>query len=916
MLIKKLFVLFTILFFLVPSNLVFSFDGAEVLVGVALNYYNQGYYQEALHEFNKVLLMEPDNEQALHYIQEIHGKGQSSRQERISKALDEFDQESQMQKAQAKDTIVNREQAKEYLKNKYQRPLENKTIQKKPEVVVEQKRTVTVSINGDFQAAAGVRKPSDFIWKEANGDLNERNWRIVFGESEYNTYDPAVFDRLRVNVDANKELNDGLQNVSAHLNLTVDPWSFTGKSEKFTLAGVGGDRADFELKYWANTGKTINEIVPTLTNGDAMALPEIKVINGMTTPTRVNTTFTNIFNIPAEKISTNFMPVRELWFDYKDDPYSVRFFPIAYQDQALTSDDPLMLSNRHTWWEESPWLSEWKPGNLNTGAHPNDFSKGIWDDSLAFFTRDSDGLRLTALRGLAFQYNGVDLNLKSTIASPKDLWLDYGEFSTYASATRLKYDLLSNLGVGLTNITHFGYTGGDLDGINYAFSADSKYEPILGTRVSAQIATSQATFDETVEDFTSKKSGNAYLVSMENRFPQEDIYEQDFNAIRKKDTETGFLKSRLRFVRMDTNFVSSLASFRQTRDDEFWSRHVSFRKHPLFLYTGLNKPMSWEDIKPFAIGDGIDAGRDVIGWRLEGSTKFFSRDFDGLFDVRNVNNQEGGFVENVARIEGTYEVTDKLTTKFLGLRQQMPDTVAGLDPFIFDPTTGKPLVNTAITGGQDPSLGTVSFGFNYDLTKEFSFNAVWEHTNDSTAATDNYPRGLFNSSSFTTSIENGKIYREPIPFLYSQTGFDLPPYSYFDIYKFGFSFAPFRQIEFYLDFAYNDNKKAGQIDDNMNHYGLEIAYTPTDKWSFLFKYAYSHWIDMLTLNATGAEVYHWHNNFFLESKYHLNQSSEFIFDYGVGGITPLGTSIYDPFGGALAVLDTQQIFRLYYKKRF
>ena len=102
----------------------------------------------------------------------------------------------------------------------------------------------------------------------------------------------------------------------------------------------------------------------------------------------------------------------------------------------------------------------------------------------------------------------------------------------------------------------------------------------------------------------------------------------------------------------------------------------------------------------------------------------------------------------------------------------------------------------------------------------------------------------------------------------------------------------------------------------MNHFGFEIAYTPTPKWSFDFKYTYSRWIDMLTLNASGLEIYDWHNNFFLESRYHFGKDTEFILEYGVGGTTPLGTVSYDPFGGAEAVLDTQHIVRAYYKKSF
>ena len=116
--------------------------------------------------------------------------------------------------------------------------------------------------------------------------------------------------------------------------------------------------------------------------------------------------------------------------------------------------------------------------------------------------------------------------------------------------------------------------------------------------------------------------------------------------------------------------------------------------------------------------------------------------------------------------------------------------------------------------------------------------------------------------------------------------------------------------------AYNQFKQAGQVDDNMNHYGLEVAYEPNDRVSLLFKYTVSRWLDLVEQNLSGIQEYGWHNNFFFETRYHVDASSEFIFDFGVGGITPLGSASYDPFGGALAVLDTQHIVRAYYKKSF
>ncbi len=920
--IKKVVSFLIVANLLIPTNIVLAVSSSDVMIGSGLNYYKEGYYQEALHEFNKVLLIEPSNEEARRYIETIKAEQVAKRIEEVTDALDSYQEDMTKSLSESRELIVNRELDDKTASKKYRKKI---VPQKKNPVLLKEKAKEKegkektgdyIDLSGEVRASLGVRSPSEVVWKEANGDLNEKNYRILFGESKHNTFDPAIFDRFRLNIDT-KNLDElGIYNINAHANITVDPWSFTGKSDTFTLTGAGGDAVELELKYWSNTGHTINEIVLTSINGDAMALPEIKVIDGVSSPAVVGSTFGNTFTIPATKIKREFLPLREFWVDFKDETHRLRVFPIAYQDQALSTDDPLKISNRHTWWEESPWLADWRPGNLNTGAFPNDFRKGIWDDSLAFFTRDSDGLRLTALRGASFAYDGIDSKLYSTIASPKNLWADYGDFHTYATATRYTRDIFYNTGIGFTHAGHLGYDSSELDGLNNTFSMDVKNAPSIGTKISAQVAGSESSFDRSNENYASRKRGYAYLFSLVNRFPADDLYEQDYFSIGKLPGEDSFLKSRLQVARMDAGFESSLSSYRQTRDDEFWSRHISFRKHPLYLYTGLTAPMSWYDIQPFAIGDGIDSGRNVISWRLEGATKILDRDLTGLFDVRNVHNTGGTFLENVSRIELGLKATDKLTTRILGIYHAMQDTIAGFDPFIFDAATGKPLINTAIAGGQDPSLHTVSIGFDYEVNDKFSYNFVYEHTNDSTVATDNYPRGLFNSASQTTYTENGKVYREPIPFLYSQQYFDLPPYDDFDIFKFGFSFRPTEELEIYLDFAFNENKKSGQIDDNMNHYGVEVAYAPNNKLSFLFKYTIARWIDMLQLNASGLEIYNWHNNFFIESRYHINESSDFIFDYGVGGITPLGTTTYDPFGGALSVLDTQHIVRVYYKKTF
>ena len=100
----------------------------------------------------------------------------------------------------------------------------------------------TFKISGDVRAAMGIDAGGNAIFTRANADLNERNWRILSSSglnNNINTYDPAIYSRLKVVMDAS--VASGV--VSVHLNLTADPWSFTGKTKAQLVAGEGGDKA-------------------------------------------------------------------------------------------------------------------------------------------------------------------------------------------------------------------------------------------------------------------------------------------------------------------------------------------------------------------------------------------------------------------------------------------------------------------------------------------------------------------------------------------------------------------------------------------------------------------------------------------------------------------------------------------------
>jgi len=351
---------------------------AEYLYDYGIAFYNMGRYDEALTEFYKVLLLEPNNEKAKFYINAIFANKLAPAPARAVSNIEEDDlvvRESRIKDALNTELISAPPVSGESVPVESAPAVQPETL---PPVLKTEsgKKEPDVTISGKLQLGVGVTSSGEVEWNRANFDWNEKNWRILSYDgfnNGINTYDTRIFDRLELILDSRKKE----EGWSFHLNLTVDPWSFTGRTNKVTIPGVGGDAAEVELKYWANSGYTVNTSINTLFNGDAFSIPELKVKDGKTVPTTITSTWTNRFTIPEMKIEYTFQPVRELWFDYVNGENTrFRAFPLAYQDQALTSDDPLQLSNHHIWWEASPWISRWQPGNLNSGASPVDFTKG------------------------------------------------------------------------------------------------------------------------------------------------------------------------------------------------------------------------------------------------------------------------------------------------------------------------------------------------------------------------------------------------------------------------------------------------------------------------------------------------------------------------------------------------------------
>ncbi|MDD5130572.1 MAG: hypothetical protein PHS66_05950 [Candidatus Omnitrophica bacterium] len=922
---------------------------ADYLCEFGKTLYTQGRTEEALMEFNKALLIEPDNAVARDYVSRIFQDDTVSKAPAVEssapgaavirtpaaqipvapspKVVNAAKEIPAVKNPtlQTKAKVLTKEEAMEQEMAKIKQPqISSAPVYNDEDLIPKEEdergiKAGPLKITGEAQVSFGIASPDDFIWKRANFDLNEKfsSWRMLSDAGYnhgFNTYDPAIYDSLSVNLDT--ENKEGL---NFHTNITVDPWSFTGKGSKMTVNN-GSDTADIQMLYWSNTGYTLNRTFYGNLYGTALNLPELKVGHGNTTATTASG-----FAIPETKIDMEFQPVRELWLDYTNDTVKLRAFPMAYQDQAYSSDDPLNISNHGIWWKDSKWLRMYTPGALHSGNTPVDFKKGYWDDSLSFISKDSTGKYLTALRGFSFNFQPQEATtFDMTVATPKHLWQDYDVVDNVISASRLKHQFADNFMLGGTFTSRSGFKTDPqkLDSQNFVAGVDLGYEVIEGMKAQAEVLTSKSKYDMTNSDYETDSRGNAYYFSFITRYPRSSIMDlkYGYDEIAMGKDESYLLKSKFYAARMDAGFDSALSDFHNTRQDVFWSRHIHFRKPMSYYSQGLNgSSTNWDELNSSRIGDGLDVGRSVLGFRFE----FFMEDrFYNLFDVRNVHNVDGKFIENVARDEATVKITDKLTAKVMGIYQRMPDTIGGIDPYIYSGTTGEFFTNSAVPDGADPSIKTGSIGLNYDFFDWLSLNGIYERTNDYTLAYGNFPQNILrdDTSLYGRYYQNDKYYSYVAPFLYGQGIFPQAPYDFYNVFKAGLRIVPMENMEIYIDYARNEYETASLINDSMNHVGMEVTYMPLQKLGMSLKYIYSRSKDIILLPSsdyglTDSPV--GHHNFFSEIRYMPSKDDELLLEYGVGDTSSIGNmSSIDPYGGSMLTLDTQHIIRAYYRRRF
>ena len=191
----------------------------------------------------------------------------------------------------------------------------------------------------------------------------------------------------------------------------------------------------------------------------------------------------------------------------------MEIFPFAYENKAVTFDDPLKLSNNRIWWENSPWVNGWTHGMFN--PTPGDFTKGFWDYNIPFFTRDSEGQRLTSLRGMTLNFNPSEkTSFVSSVAAPRNPWQDIAEVDNILFANRAKHFLMDNLRIGAIYTSRFGFNidqDYQTDARNYVAGTDISYEFIDGIMANAEFASSKSYNDISNADFKSEKTGNSYF---------------------------------------------------------------------------------------------------------------------------------------------------------------------------------------------------------------------------------------------------------------------------------------------------------------------------------------------------------------------------------------------------------------------
>lgn len=758
-------------------------------------------------------------------------------------------------------------------------------------------------LRGEYRLAFGVTQ-DDFIWKDANADYHnmpgDTSWRYIFGKDRQNSYDKAIYSRLKMDLDAH--ITDTLSGFG---QMVIDPWTFVGKKRVY-VTGTNGDNVQIDYKYWSNVRSTINETYRT-EKGDIVNVNENKVKEDKTSIGRytgLTDWGTNTFIIPEEDIDRMYVPIRKLWVEYNEEPYKAKIFAMAGQEEALTSDDPMRLSNNKVWWEEGAWLDRYDASQVferQGRSAPTGFTgsrqpvkKGQWVRNLSFVAKDSNDEFLTFLRGASFKAdfaNGASVDMVA--ATPRSLWDTYEQATNIPAALRVKAPITDRFSLGGLYTFKGGMRHQSLEAMNNLGAIDGTYQLLGDTELLGEFAVSNMDTEEAdgydnhytgyAGSIGLKKQGNIALGSAGDRY--------ELKAF---------------FASMNDQFFPGLSNYRFTRKEFEYAKHI---------YFGDLDPQN----EAMMFGDGMDIGRNAFN--LNAKAEFPDKNIDTRFDFRTVYSDGNEHIEDVYRLEATYQPIDALTLKGLAFYKHLPKTKKGIDPlmnaknsysaftdyFAYDDVW---LENSAVEADKDPSIGSFSGGLQYDFTDYFTGIGIYEATNDP----KDYPRGLLNNVYVTDYYQDGIVWDKVVPFLYDQSAFGLPDYPYYNIYKARFIYYPFEPLKVTLKYTYNENKYAMAIDDIPTAQGIEFEYKPCPNTTLGFLYQYTRQRDLYKeFVLEQGTHFDGHHNIFAAFDYQLNRDQHLRLTYG----SYVGYDYDTPENSDdINALDTRHIVRVSYTGSF
>ncbi|MCK4859012.1 MAG: tetratricopeptide repeat protein [Candidatus Omnitrophica bacterium] len=839
--------------------------------------YEAGNYKEAVKLFNRALIIDSEHKLAKEYLRKIKSFFKDSglktkksegkireeilKQEikRLEQGIGEFEIKGLEEEWKMEEEW---ELEEEWGKHKWQinkkkgRNFELEHVPKgqKETAKVLNEHIEPVMISGEYRLGMGVYSNEEVEWKKADADLQENGWRYLYGDKRFNTFDPAIYSRLRLNIKASVP-----ENWNLGVKLVVDPWSFRGKTQRFRIYNSAkSDYADIQLKYWSNLDTTISQTIRTH-KGNVLDISEIRIKDGKIVPTAVSAAWsdelqqgwTDSFGtIPDYKISQEFKPIRNLWAEYKSDEWRIRVFPLGGQEEALTSDDPLGLSNHHIYWEPSPWLDYWQAG-VHYTASAVGWEDGEWKKD--WYTEDSGHQWLRRLRGISFSNSGhSNLYLQATAAAPLDVWDNYSELNALPMAIRLKYKLSEKWQLGTTQTGRIGYSDKNKDATVWAGGVDLQCELSKNIALRSEIAHSRKKENLLTSARKEEKDDEAYktefAVKIPTLFPN---YYQDIP-----------LDVDLSYTQIGENFYAPLASYAYTRDDRAWGRYLSFF------------PRSFED-EAVRLGDSADVNRKVYNFTLK--SKLFNSRLRPLFNYRNAHRVSSSkFVEGIYRGELEYDILSNFKSKLMYVYSDKPED------------------------NQQRKISTerIAGGLRYKFTGWLAAETICTHTNEYPEFPDNIYTWL-GKSPYNVNPD------PPYPYYNIYKGRII--YQMFPELSFTFDHTT---NEF--DFA---NRIADDYYyDELSYDGVEIKYEPIPKLIATLIYRYSQLANLNQYVDSKGKIkdIEEHHNFYGELNYKLDPDSCLTLQYGDLGI--YANANYIPF--THAVLDTQHLVRAFWTQKF